>query len=108
MGRLCFCRCGPFGLREHVCACTFRATSGIAGKRTLSRKPSADPNEKFNRSVFDSNQNFNHYVLYPAAKSYNENVPEDVRDRVDAFTTNLSEPMVFANNILQLRLAGCR
>jgi phospholipid-binding lipoprotein MlaA len=66
-------------------------------------KAIADPNETFNRSVFDNNQQFNHDVLYPVAKSYNENVPEGVRDRIDAFTTNLAEPMVFANNILQLR-----
>jgi phospholipid-binding lipoprotein MlaA len=63
----------------------------------------SDPNEAFNRSVFDSNQKFNHSVLYPVAKAYNENVPEDVRDRVDAFAANLTEPMVFANDILQLR-----
>jgi phospholipid-binding lipoprotein MlaA len=66
-------------------------------------KAIADPNEKFNRSVFDNNQQFNHDVLYPVAKSYNENVPESVRDRIDAFTTNLAEPMIFANNVLQLR-----
>ncbi|WP_045837684.1 VacJ family lipoprotein [Hyphomicrobium sp. 99] len=69
-------------------------------------KSIADPHEQFNRSVFDTNQDFNHDVLYPAAKSYNENVPEGVRDRIDAFTTNLSEPMVFANNVLQLRPAA--
>jgi phospholipid-binding lipoprotein MlaA len=66
-------------------------------------KTISDPNEKFNRSVFESNQDFNHSVLYPTAKAYNENVPEDVRDRIEAFTTNLNEPMVFANNVLQLR-----
>ena len=63
----------------------------------------SDPNEEFNRSVFESNQKFNHSVLYPLAKSYNENVPEDVRDRIGAFATNLSEPIVFANDVLQLR-----
>lgn len=69
-------------------------------------KTISDPNEKFNRSVFESNQDFNHSVLYPVAKAYNENVPEEVRDRLDAFTTNLNEPMVFANNVLQLRPAA--
>lgn len=69
-------------------------------------KTISDPNEKFNRSVFDSNQDFNHSVLYPAAKAYNENVPEEVRDRLDAFSTNLNEPMVFANNVMQLRPAA--
>ena len=63
----------------------------------------SDPNEQVNRSVFESNQKFNHSVLYPAAKAYNDNVPEDVRDRISAFATNLSEPVVFANDVLQLR-----
>ena len=31
-------------------------------------------------------------------------IPEDVRDRISAFTTNLGEPVVFANDVLQLRL----
>ncbi|RUO98906.1 VacJ family lipoprotein [Hyphomicrobium sp.] len=66
-------------------------------------KPVADPNEAFNRKVFENNQQFNHDILYPAAQSYNSTVPEGVRDRIDAFTTNLAEPMTFANNILQLR-----
>ncbi len=64
----------------------------------------SDPLEKQNRAVFESNQEINHAIIYPAAKAYNENVPEDVRDRIDAFTTNLGEPVVFANDVLQLRL----
>ncbi len=67
------------------------------------RPAAVDPNEQFNRSVFDNNQQFNHDVLYPVAKAYNENVPEDVRDRIESFATNLGEPVVFANNVLQLR-----
>lgn len=66
-------------------------------------KPVSDPNEAFNRQMFDNSQDFNHNVLYPAAEAYNNNVPEGVRDRIDAFTTNLSEPMTFANNVLQFR-----
>jgi phospholipid-binding lipoprotein MlaA len=66
-------------------------------------KTISDPNEEINRAVFDNNQKFNHAILYPVAKAYNENVPQAVRDRIDAFSTNLSEPMVFANDILQLR-----
>ena len=72
-------------------------------EKTDEPRPISDPNEDFNRSVFESNQKFNHAVLYPAAKAYNDGVPQAVRDRVDAFTTNLSEPMVFANNVLQFR-----
>jgi phospholipid-binding lipoprotein MlaA len=64
---------------------------------------SADALEKLNRSVFERNQQFNQVVLYPAAKILRDTVPEPVRDSFDAFTVNLNEPFVFANNILQLR-----
>ena len=80
---------------QHLAATGDDATSGP--------KPVADPNEAFNRQMFDNSQDFNHNVLYPAAQAYNNNVPEPVRDRIDAFTTNLAEPMTFANNVLQLR-----
>jgi phospholipid-binding lipoprotein MlaA len=66
----------------------------------------ADPMEKQNRAVFESNQELNHAVIYPIAKAYNDNIPEAVRDRIDAFTTNLNEPVVFANDVLQLRFAA--
>lgn len=66
-------------------------------------KEIADPWETQNRSVFESNRQLNHDVIYPAAKAYTEAVPEEVRDRVAAFSTNLGEPIVFANNVLQLR-----
>src|SRR5215510_11679751 len=67
---------------------------------------SADAMEPINRSVFDSNQQFNHAVTYPLAKAYRETVPEPVRDSITAFTANLNEPFVFANNMLQLRFAA--
>jgi len=63
----------------------------------------SDPLEKQNRAVFEGNQEINHAIIYPIAKAYNE-IPEDVRDRISAFTTNLGEPVVFANDVLQLRL----
>src|SRR5215510_6907790 len=66
----------------------------------------ADAMEPINRSVFDSNQQFNHAVTYPLAKAYRETVPEPVRDSITAFTANLNEPFVFANNMLQLRFAA--
>jgi phospholipid-binding lipoprotein MlaA len=64
----------------------------------------ADPLEKMNRSVFERNQRINHALVYPVAKAYRNSVPEPVRDSVEAFASNLAEPMVFANDVLQLRL----
>src|SRR6476660_2732175 len=64
----------------------------------------SDPFEKMNRSVFERNMRFNHSVIYPAAKAYHNVVPEPVRNSIDNFVSNLDEPFVFANDLLQLRL----
>jgi phospholipid-binding lipoprotein MlaA len=64
----------------------------------------SDPFEKMNRSTFERNMRFNHSVIYPAAKAYRDIVPEPVRNSIDNFVSNLDEPFVFANDVLQLRL----
>ncbi len=66
----------------------------------------SDPLEKMNRSVFERNQRFNHAVVYPVANAYRNSVPEPVRNSVEAFASNLTEPMVFANDVVQLRLGA--
>jgi phospholipid-binding lipoprotein MlaA len=68
-------------------------------------KEVSDPLEAMNRSVFEGNQRFNHAVIYPVANAYRK-VPEPVRDSVENFAGNLTEPMVFANDLLQLRLGA--
>ncbi len=69
-------------------------------------KEVSDPLERMNRSVFERNQRFNHAVVYPVANAYHNSVPEPVRNSVEAFASNLSEPMVFANDVVQLRLGA--
>jgi phospholipid-binding lipoprotein MlaA len=69
-------------------------------------RTSAQTLEQLNRSTFESNQHFNHAVIYPIANAYRDTVPEPVRDSIDAFSNNLNEPVVFANNVLQLRFAA--
>ena len=66
----------------------------------------ADPYEKMNRAMFERNQRINHSVIYPAADAYHNNVPEQVRKSVANFASNLGEPMIFANDVLQLRLGA--
>ncbi|MGZ5916804.1 MAG: MlaA family lipoprotein [Methyloceanibacter sp.] len=66
----------------------------------------SDPLERMNRSTFERNQHFNHAVVYPVANAYHNSVPEPVRNSVEAFASNLSEPMVFANDVVQLRLGA--
>lgn len=62
-----------------------------------------DPYEKTNRSVFEFNQQLNSAIIYPAAKVYREAVPKVVHEAAESFVGNLSEPVVFANDVLQLR-----
>ena len=65
-----------------------------------------DPYEKMNRSMLERNQRFNRSVIYPVAGFYRNNVPQPVRNSVENFVSNLAEPMVFANDLLQLRLGA--
>ena len=66
----------------------------------------ADPYEKMNRAMFERNQGINHAVIYPVAKAYHETLPDPVRKSVANFAGNLAEPLVFANDVLQLRLGA--
>jgi len=62
-----------------------------------------DPSEARNRATLEFNQQLNRSVVYPIAETYREGVPEAVRDSVEAFANNLGEPLIFANDVLQLR-----
>ena len=62
-----------------------------------------DPSEAQNRATLEFNQELNRSVVYPVAKAYREGVPEPVRDSIESFANNLGEPLVFANDVLQLR-----
>jgi phospholipid-binding lipoprotein MlaA len=61
--------------------------------------PINDPNEQFNRRVMTANQK----MLRPAAEVVNTVVPGPLHDRVRDFNSNLKEPRIFVNNVLQGR-----
>lgn len=62
-----------------------------------------DHSEERNRATLEFNQQLNRSVVYPIAETYRDRVPEPVRDSIESFANNLGEPLVFANNVLQLR-----
>jgi phospholipid-binding lipoprotein MlaA len=62
-----------------------------------------DPSEARNRATLEFNQELNKSVIYPVAKTYREGIPEPVRDSIESFANNLGEPLIFANDVLQLR-----
>jgi len=60
-----------------------------------------DPWEKTNRDIFDFDVRVDHAVARPIAKGYRAAVPEPVRDGIHNALTNLNEPVVLANDVLQ-------
>ncbi len=59
-----------------------------------------DPNEHSNRQMLAVNQE----MLRPVAVAVQTVVPRPVHDRVHDFNSNLKEPQIFVNNLLQGRL----
>lgn len=61
--------------------------------------PLQDPNEQTNRQMLAVNQE----MLRPVAEVVKAVVPGPVRDRLRDFNSNLKEPRIFVNNLLQGR-----
>jgi phospholipid-binding lipoprotein MlaA len=62
--------------------------------------PVNDPHEAMNRHVMASNQ----AVLRPASVAIRAVIPGPVHDRLHDLNSNLKEPRIFVNNLLQARL----
>jgi phospholipid-binding lipoprotein MlaA len=62
--------------------------------------PISDPHEAANRDVLATNQR----VLGPVSEAVKTAVPGPVHDRLHDLNSNLKEPRIFLNNVLQLRL----
>lgn len=60
-----------------------------------------DPYEATNRDIFAFNQRLDKSVALPVAKFYVRAVPEPAREGIHNVLTNLNEPVVFANDVLQ-------
>ena len=72
---------------------------GCAGAPRDASLPTYDPNESFNRKIFG----FNQAILNPPATVVKA-VPNPVLDRLRDVDSNLKEPRIFANDILQGRV----
>lgn len=60
-----------------------------------------DPLEPMNRTIFDINDFLDRLLIRPLAELYRNMVPPPIRDRVANITSNMREPVIFANNLLQ-------
>jgi phospholipid-binding lipoprotein MlaA len=63
----------------------------------------SDPLEFFNRPSFAVSMAIDKVLIRPAALAYRAIVPKPARDGARNVLTNIREPLVFANDILQLR-----
>jgi phospholipid-binding lipoprotein MlaA len=60
-----------------------------------------DPLEGFNRAMYTFNDKFDRYLLKPVAKGYRAITPKPVRRGISNFFSNLHDPGVMLNNLLQ-------
>jgi len=82
-------------------ACGLAAlVSACAGTPRDASLPINDPSEQTNRQILAANQ----AVLRPAAEVVKAATPAPLRERLRDINSNLKEPRIFLNNVLQLRL----
>lgn len=62
-----------------------------------------DPLERTNRGFFKTQSSIDRRFFRPVAQAYERDIPKPVRSGLRNFLRNLSEPIVFVNDLLQLR-----
>lgn len=60
-----------------------------------------DPLEPLNRTIFDVNDFLDRLLFRPLAELYRWTIPPGIRDRIAGIVTNMKEPVILANNLLQ-------
>ncbi len=64
----------------------------------------ADPIYPWNKAMYHFNDKFYFWLLKPVSKGYSSVVPEDIRLAVSNFFSNLTMPVRFVSNLLQLKI----
>lgn len=92
----------PDGVRRHS-ALVMLAVSGLLTACATSPEAmeSNDPFEPVNREIYQFNMTTDRVLIAPVADSYADIVPGPARTGVRNFFTNLNQPVVFANLVLQ-------
>jgi phospholipid-binding lipoprotein MlaA len=73
--------------------------SACAGAPRDASLPISDPSEAANRQVLAANQE----ILRPVSEAVKAFIPGPVHDRLHDLNSNLKEPRIFVNDVLQLR-----
>jgi phospholipid-binding lipoprotein MlaA len=64
-------------------------------------KATDDPLEPMNRTIFDVNDFLDRLLIRPLAELYRVTLPPGIRDRIAGIVTNMKEPVIFANDLMQ-------
>ena len=83
-----------------VCFIIFSACSNTANVTAGN-----DPFENINKNVHEFNKSLDTNFLKPASHAYGNSVPKNVRTALSNFSSNLGEPLRFANHALQGNLS---
>ena len=75
-----------------------------AAEPAASGQTNGDPWERTNRAVYRFDQSLDRVAIRPAAMGYQKIVPGPLRNIIRNFLDNIHEPIIIANDILQLRL----
>ena len=84
---------GLFGTEQAAAATAGASAPGLI----------ADPLEGWNRGVYGFNNGLDRAVVRPLAMTYRRTLPTPARDGVRNVLTNLGAPVVFVNDVLQVR-----
>ena len=84
---------GLFGTEQAAAATAGASAPGLI----------ADPLEGWNRGVYGFNNGLDRAVVRPLAMTYRRTLPTPARDGVRNVLTNLGAPVVFVNDMLQVR-----
>ncbi len=65
-----------------------------------------DPWEEMNRATFEFNQTLDESFFEPIAKSYKENIPNPVQNRVSDFSSNVGDVATLGNELAQFEIVS--
>lgn len=94
---------GLYLLGVSACATTQQRSGAEAppAEAEAEQDNARDPLEGFNRAMYTFNDKFDRYLLKPVAKGYRAITPKPVRKGVSNFFSNLHDPGIMLNNLLQ-------
>ena len=94
---------GAVGRNDAAPQATIDAPVAAPTPKTTVHHAPGDPFERFNRKNYARQQAFDRHVFRPAAFGYKHIVPHPLRVALRHFFSNLGEPIVFLNYMLQLK-----